>query len=99
MPEQEQDLQLARNAKLARNVKRLREEYGHLSEEELIAQLIPTPDHITAPMEMQRRLILSNRELRHALDAFAKSSTRAGWAPVAFTAVLVGLTIVLIVRG
>jgi hypothetical protein len=69
-----------REARLAREVGRNRDEYGNLSDEELIAMLNPTPDHISAPMEMQRRLIAATRDLRTSLDAFAASSRRLGLA-------------------
>jgi hypothetical protein len=98
--EQEEQERLARVAEtLDRNVTRLREEVETLSDEELIAQLIPTPDHITAPMEMQRRLITATRELRTSLDSFAASSRRAAWSLIGFTVILVALTVVLIVKG
>ena len=77
--EQEEQERLARVAEtLDRNVTRLREEIETLSDEDLIAQLLPIPDHVTAPMEMQRRLIAATRDLRTSLDSFATSSRRAG---------------------
>src|SRR5437870_3443736 len=95
---EDEDARLARQAaKLARHVQELRDEYVDLSEEELIAMTFPTPVHVTAPMEMQRRLIVAIGELRASLDAFTRSSTRVGWTLVAFTVVLVVLTTVLLV--
>jgi hypothetical protein len=64
---------------------------------QLMGTLMPTRDEITAPMEMKRRLVVSNRELTSALAAFHESAERSSSRLESLTRWLVGLTIVLVV--
>jgi hypothetical protein len=57
-------------------------------------------------LEMSRRVIVSNRELREAIDGFrgateksSKRLERLTWGLVAFTVILIVLTVILIVHA
>lgn len=86
------------------------EEYAYLPEltdQELVFHMQHRGHHeIGVPVEMSRRVIVSNRELRQAIDQFRASADNSSkrlelvtWVLVGLTVVLVVLTVVLAVRG
>lgn len=87
----------AQRAQLSRSVERLRDEYGDLTDEELIAQLVPTPDHVTAPMELQRRHIVAIRELDSSIGRLEQTTNSAGAQVATLTQWLIGFTVLLVI--
>jgi hypothetical protein len=77
---------------------RTRLELEAMSDLELIAEvsLVPAP-HIRNPMELDRRLKESIRELRAEMTAFRTSADRQARWLLTFTVVLVILTIALVI--
>lgn len=92
----EEQERLARVAEdRARNVERLRGEYGSLSDEELIAGLIPTPEYVMVQVVMTMRLIAAIGGLQTAL----KRAEKLTWALVLLSFALLALTAVLAARS
>ncbi len=95
-PDAEEQERLARVAeRQTRNVERLGREYGSLSDEELIAGLIPTAEPVMVPVVMTMRLITAIGGLQNAL----KRAEKLTWALVALTVALLALTAVLAARS
>lgn len=90
----EEQERLAREAGTRRNVERYRQEYGSLTDEEVVAELVAMPDHVIAPAVMTHRLNTSIGELRKAL----RRAEILTWALVLLTVALLALTAVLALR-
>lgn len=92
----EERQRLARVAeRRTRNVERYRQEWGALTDEEVIAELIPTADHVMAQVAMTHRLNTSIGDLRGAL----KRAERLTWALVLLSFGLLLVTAVLAFRS
>lgn len=79
----------------ARNVERYRREYGDLTDEEVIADLIPTTDEAMAPVVMMARLIAAIGNLQKALRRVEYLT----WGLIALTCALLVVSAVLLIRA
>jgi hypothetical protein len=79
----------------ARNVRWLEEQYGNLTNKEVVAAVVSRPDHVVAPLVMNMRLIAAIGQLEKRL----KSTERLTWALVFLTFVLLVVTVALLLAG
>jgi hypothetical protein len=80
-------------------MKRWRDEWEPRTAGQVVAVIVNMPDHVVAPVEMTRRLIVALEKSSAAADRWAERLVWLTCVLVALTVVLVVLTGVLLARG